>query len=157
MHFRRPSNKPCRGSARRTGQTLLELVAASGIIAIALTPALRIMRDSLTVSRDLETANALATLSVDKLEEYLSRTCGQWGTDDASGNFADRGYPQLRYTLSRGDDASEGGIPDRLMVLTAVSWDDRNGNSVLDQNEKSVRFSTKLSRSVSYHYEARGE
>ena len=53
----------------RQGTTLLELVAASTVIAVTLVPALRIMRDSLRVSRQLEVREAMATIAMSVLEQ----------------------------------------------------------------------------------------
>jgi len=43
------------------------------------------------------------------------------------------------------------------MAITAVVWNDANGNGSLDTNEKKVTFATKVSKFVSYNnYEAKG-
>jgi len=47
--------------SQRRGQTLLEVVAATTILAMTLVPTLRMMRDSLRVGRETEMANHLAT------------------------------------------------------------------------------------------------
>ena len=41
-------------SDRRRGHTLLEVLVASTLMAITLVPALRLMRDSLSIGRELE-------------------------------------------------------------------------------------------------------
>ena len=141
---------------RRRGNSIIEVVAASVILATALVPALRMMRDSLTVSRDVELADAMATNCASKLEETLNNVCGAWNTTTLSGNYAAQGYGQLRYSVTKSDQMSDGGFPNRLMAITAEVWDDANNNNALDANEHRVRFSTKMAKSVSYNYEASG-
>ena len=140
----------------RTGNSIIEVVAASVILATALVPALRMMRDSLSVSRDVELADAMATFCSSKLEETLQSVCGVWNTSTGSGDFAAQGYSQLKYQVTKSDQVSDGGIPNRLMAITAEVWQDLDNDSTLDANEHKVRFSTKLAKSVSYNYEAAG-
>ena len=143
---------------RRHGQSLLEVVAASMIIATTLVPALRMMRDSLQISRDEEEAELMATLCVDKLEEHLAKVSATWDKTTASGDFAaleNRSY--LKYRVTKSDAVADGGIANRLIALVAVVWNDANGNGSLDANEKKVTFGTKVSKFVSYNdYEAKG-
>ena len=79
---------------RRSGQTLLELVAATTVIAMALVPSLRIMRDTIRIGRETEMANLLATLSASKMEEHLVRTAVNWSTATVEDDFGNEGYPQ---------------------------------------------------------------
>ena len=148
MHSKRP----------RRGQSLLEVIAASTIIATALVPALRMMRDSLEVSRGVEEADLMSTLCVDKLEEHLNKVAGTWDKTTASGNYAAlEGRSYLKFQVTKSDAVVDGGITDRLMAITAVVWNDANGNGSLDTNEKKVTFATKVSKFVSYNnYEAKG-
>ena len=154
---------PCR-RANRGGQSLLELVAATTIIAIALVPALRMMRDSLRIGRETETANLMATLSASRLEEYLLLSAGQWGdipvgnnwnTTTVSGNYSADGYPNLKFTVVR-TDAAPSGIAAQLLSITATVWNDLDNDNVLDAGEPRSVFATKLSRNVAYTNEADG-
>jgi len=142
----------------RRGQSLMELVAASTIIATALVPALRMMRDSLEVSRSVEEADLMATLCVDKLEEQMNNVAATWDKTTTSGDFTaleNRSY--LKYRVTKSDAVSDGGIANRLMAVTAIVWNDANGNGSLDANEKKVTFATKVSKFVSYNtYESKG-
>ena len=143
---------------RRRGQSLLEVVAASMIIATTLVPALRMMRDSLQISRDEEEAELMATLCVDELEKHLANVSATWDKTTASGDYAaleNRSY--LKFRVIKSDAVSDGGIVGRLMSLVAVVWNDANGNGSPDANEKKVTFATKVSKFVSYNdYEAKG-
>lgn len=148
----------------RAGQSLLELVAATTIIAITLVPALRMMRDSLRVGRETETSNLMATLAASRLEEYLLLSAGQWGaippgnfwnTTTVSGNYAAEGYPNLKFSVVRTDSAPEG-IPARLLSITATVWNDADNDNALDAGESRSTFASKLARNVAYTYEAAG-
>ena len=142
----------------RRGQSLLEVIAASTIIATALVPALRMMRDSLEVSRSVEEADLMSTLCVDKLEEHMSKVAGNWNKTTVSGDFAAlEGRSYLQFQVTKSDAVPDGGISDRLMAITAVVWNDANGNGSLDGGEKKVTFATKVSKFISYkNYEAQG-
>ena len=145
-------------SNARRGQSLLEVIAASTIIATALVPALRMMRDSLEVSRSVEEADLMSTLCVDKLEEHLNKTAANWDKTTASGDFsALEGRSYLKFRVTKSDAVPDGGIGNWLMAITAVVWNDVNGNGSLDGGEKKVTFATKVSKFVSYNnYEAQG-
>ena len=143
---------------RRTnrGQTLLELVAATSIIAIALVPALRVMRDCLRISRETETANLMATLSASMLEEHLLRTAVNWNPTTVTGDFSAEGYPTIRFQVTRSDSSADGGIVNTLMSITATVWDDRDTDGNLDDGEPRSTFASKLARNVAYEQEASG-
>lgn len=145
----------CRNRPPR-GQTLLELVGATTIIALALVPALRLMRDSVRVVGELGTSNVLATLCVSKLEEHMQRTAADWSTAATSGDFAAEGYAGLRFSVVRSDAVADGGVPGSLMSVLVTAWEDRNANGTLDGGEPRVAFATKLARIVAYHHEASG-
>ena len=138
------------------GQTLLELVGATTILAVALVPALRLMRDSVRVVGELGTSNLLATLCVSKLEEHLQKTAANWSTVSVSGDYAAEGYAGLRFTVVRSDAAADGGIPGSLMSIVVTSWEDRTANGTPDTGEPRVAFAGKLARLVTYHHEASG-
>ena len=142
----------------RRGQSLLEVIAASTIIATAMVPALRMMRDSLEVSRGLEEADLMATLCVDKLEEQMNKVAATWDKTTASGDYtALEGRSYLKFKVTKSDSGADGGISDRLMAITTVVWNDANGNGTLETGEKKVMFGTKVSKFVSYNnYEAKG-
>lgn len=141
---------------QRAGNSMLEVVAASVIIAAALVPALRMMRDCLSVGRDLENADLMSTFCASRLEQSLSQVCASWDTSSQTGNFSAQGYSNLKYVVNRSDNASDGGLANRLMAITATVWDDTDNDNQLDANERRVRYSSKIARSVSYNYEASG-
>jgi hypothetical protein len=144
--------RPKAPSARRwrRGQSLLEVIAASTIIATTLVPALRMMRDSLRVSREIETAELLTTLCVSKLEEVMARSSTTWEMQTLNGDYAALGRSDIRYTAIRSDDVVAGGLRDELMGITVIVWHDRNGNGRKDGAEPGVTFATKISKLLGY-------
>jgi hypothetical protein len=139
---------------RRRGQTLLELVGATTIIAMTLVPTLRMMRDALRVARDTEQANRVATLAMSTLEEYLLRTAGAWTTGTVTGDFGAEGLANFKFVVTRTDSLADGGIPGDLMAISAVVWEDRDGDDVWDAGEPRAEFGTKLAHIAAYEHEA---
>jgi hypothetical protein len=129
----------------------LELVAATTVIAMALVPALRIMRDTVRIGQETEMANLLATFSASKMEEHLVLTAVSWSTTTAAGNFGTEGFQVIR-----SDATAAGGIPGSLMSVTSTVWEDENSNDQWDQGEPRVVFGSKLARSVAYEEVASG-
>lgn len=144
-----------RRTTQRAGNSMLELVAASTLIATTLVPALRIMAGGLRATRALTTSEALATLGASTLERALAQTSGDWSTDDATGSFASEGYAAIGFSVARSDNNSDGGIPGRLMAVQVTTWDDRNNNGRLDADEPSVVFASKVARLTTYGFEAK--
>ncbi len=149
--------KTCRPqSRRRRGQTLLELVAATTILTIALVPALRMMRDAIRVGRNTETANLMTTLCTSKLEEQLMRTAAVWNPSTVAGDFSAEGYANLRFQVTMSDAAADGGIANQLMAIASTVWDDLNSDGNLNAGEPRVVLASKQARNVSYQKEASG-
>lgn len=135
----------------RHGNTLIELVAATTVLAIALVPALRIMRDALAVEEDLEYATAMSTLCAGRLEQTLAATAASWNTSAESGSYSSLGYSRLKYAVSKSDAPASGGLTNQLIAITATVWDDADSDSVLDTGEKRVQFSSKLAKLAVYN------
>ena len=153
-----------RGRFLRSGQTLLELIGATTIIAIALVPALRIMRDAMRVGRQTETSNLMATLAAGRLEEFLLLSASEWGaipqgnpwtSTTTAGDYAADGYPNLRFAVVRTDNPPEG-ISSRLLSITATVWNDLDNDNTWDAGEPRSVFASKLARNVAYSNEAAG-
>lgn len=143
---------------RRAGVNLLELIAASTILATTLVPSLRLMRDSLKVSRQLEVRECLATTAMGALESRAQQVAAGWqmesGTDRSYGRLA--GYPQVVVDFSASDNPSVGGIRDSLAVVSVTAFEDQNSNSRRDNTESAVTFSTKVAHLQSYFLEGSG-
>lgn len=149
-------NRHCTRTSKRRGQTLLELVAATTILTIALVPALRMMRDAIRVGIRTERANLMTTFCTSKLEEQLMRTAAAWNPSTVSGDFSAEGYPNLRFQVIMSDAVADGGIVNRLMAISSTVWDDSNADDDLDAGESNVVLASKQARNVSYEQEASG-
>ena len=138
----------------RSGQTMLELIAATTIITIALVPALRLTRDSIARCDELKNAEMRLALCTSKLEEEMARTAATWDLTSTSGNFAAIGHSQLRFITTKSDAVADGGIPDALTAISVVVWHDQDAGNDLDPDENRTTLATKLAKLISYEYEA---
>jgi len=138
---------------QRAGHSLLEVIAASALMAVALVPALRIIRDSFATSRDIETQELLITFATSKLEEHLGKAMADWQSGSYTGSFSAEGYSTLRYSVVCSDAEAGGGVTDYLMVVTATVWDDLDSSTTPDTGEPSVVFAGKVSQLPSYQDE----
>lgn len=137
-----------RSARLRTGQSLLELIAATAIVAIALVPALKLMRDSIRNGAQTEVANVLATYSMSKLEEHLARTAATWNTTTDSGAIPN--YTGLRFEVTKVNE----GVGSGLMRITSTAYEDGNGNNTFDAGERSAVFVSKVAKNVAYEQKA---
>ena len=137
-------------SMRRRGNTLLEVIAASAVIAIALAPGLRILRDAIVVGEQVETADALSTFCAGRLEASLAVTCASWNTTSETGDYSILGYPAIKYSVTKSDAAIDGGIPNRLIAITVTVWNDADGNSALDADEHRQQLGCKIAKMARY-------
>lgn len=139
---------------RRTGQSMLELVAATTIIAITLVPALRLTRDGIVKMEQLERSEVRVALCSSKLEEELARTAASWNLTDVTGDFASEGRSELLFRVTKSDAVADGGSPDSLAVIQVTVWHDEDGGGDLDGDESRTLVATKLAKIISYEYEA---
>ncbi|GIW99877.1 MAG: hypothetical protein KatS3mg111_3210 [Pirellulaceae bacterium] len=135
---------------RRPGQTMLELVAATTIIAVALVPALRLTGRGLDNLTRIERFELATTWAASLMEEEMARTAATWDLTERLGDLAHLGNPELRYRVLKSDRATAGGIPQELAVLEVTVWHDQDGGSDLDPDEPRTQFHTKLARVASY-------
>ena len=151
MAQERPIHAP-----RRPAQTLLELVCASTILALTLTPALRMIRDSMEQGQWVEKIEALNILCISKLEERLCVGAAAWSDSTTTGNFSAEGYSTLKYSLVASQDPASGGMTNQLMAVTATVWDDTNNNDALDSGEPRTTMASKVSKLAKYQSKASG-
>jgi hypothetical protein len=135
---------------RRRGYSLLEVVLASAICAAALVPALAVMRDGILTTETIDTRHMLLLYGVEQMEEQLAIVAAGWTQGSTSGDYAAEGHPNIRFEVSRTDNAGSGGIADRLMVVTVVAYSDEDGDDALDAAEPQTTLTTKLSKLATY-------
>ncbi len=123
---------------------------ATALVAGTLAPALAVMRNAMTASREANCRNLLANYAVATLENLQVATMQSWTTGTTTGNFATDGNASVRYSATRSDAPASGGLTNRLMHIQVTVYDDANGNLALDANEIAVRFRTKVSKLATY-------
>lgn len=130
--------------------SLVEMVFATALVAGTLAPALAVMRNAMSTSREATRRLLLANYVVQTLETLQVTTMQNWATGTATGNFSADGYSTIRYTATRSDAPASGGLPNQLMHIQVTVFDDANGNAALDSTELAVRFRTKVAKLSSY-------
>ena len=134
----------------RSGYSLLDTLAAGTVLAIVLVPGYEAMRSGLEWSRDAEVLQTTTTLCVGKMEERLAIVAATFTSGTQTGSFAADGFSDYRYSVVSSDAAADGGIPDGLMVITATVWKDEDADTVLDTDEISTQFETKVAKMTTY-------
>jgi len=134
----------------------LEVLLASMLMAVVLVPALRLMRDALSTSRELEQRELLTTFCTSKIEEYLARISAYWQTGTFEGTFTAEGYSHLRYSVNCSDAVGDGGMTNQLMAIVVTTWDDVNGNGMRDTDESAVTLASKVAKLMTYLDEVDG-
>src|SRR6478672_11002819 len=94
----------------RRGYSMIEVVLASSICITAIVPALAMLRDGIALGEIIDTRHLLLTYSVSKMEEQLAVIGATWTTGTLTGNFAADGQSTIRFTVTRTDAATSGGI-----------------------------------------------
>ncbi len=138
----------------RSGFSLLELIAATALVASTIVPALSLMRDAMAQSRAMNRRNLLAIYAVQKLEEQSAFAMQYWTNVTDEDNFAAYGHPEIGFNLSRSDAVSDGGIVGRLARIQVVVFDDVDGDLLPGANELQVQFRTKVAKLVTYENES---
>lgn len=141
----------------RDGVSLLEVIAASTIAGMTLVPSLRLMRDSLRVSRQLEVRECLATVATGELEHQMQEVASNWqmtsGISTSYGQLT--GYPQVVVEFDSSDASVSGGIPGSLAAVSVAAFQDSNANGRRDVDETAVVFHRKVARTQTFRIESR--
>jgi prepilin-type N-terminal cleavage/methylation domain-containing protein len=148
MHRFRPLDR-----SPRRGFSLVEMIAATALVAGTLAPALAVMRDAMSASREAHRRHLMANYAVTVLEYAAAASMQNWGSDAYTGNFASDGYPTIRYQLTRSDNPASGGVAGRLLHLQATVYDDVDKDSIADATESKVRYRTKVAKLLNYENE----
>jgi len=135
---------------KHCGHTLLELLVATSVTAIALVPALKLMRTGMEIGRDNEIRSLVTTLCIGKLEEQLNLVAASWTEASESGAISITGYTNIRYEMTRSDETVDGGIPDRLMTVQTTVWHDSNADSTRQSDEIQCTFRSKIASLTTY-------
>ena len=82
---------------RRQAYSLVEMIAATALVAGTLAPALAVMRDAMAASREASRRNLLTIYAVRELEYAAGITMQAWSAGTSTGNYASEGRPTVRY------------------------------------------------------------
>ncbi len=135
---------------QQRGFSLLEMVMAAGLMTSIIVPALSVMRDAMAKSRNLHRRSLLANYAVRVVEGECASATGNWVVEKKSGSFVSEGHANVRYTLTKSDAISDGGLPNQLMHIRVTVFDDADGDTILDSSELRVDYRTKVARLNSY-------
>ncbi len=135
----------------RRGFSLLEMVAATALMASVLVPALSVMRDAMAKSRDMNRRNVLSIYAGRHMEDYAARAAYNWTL--ASNTNVSSNSGSIHQTITLSDDPANGGLTGQLSHLRVTVYDDVNGNSTRDANEPQVSYRTKVAKLNSYENE----
>lgn len=135
---------------RRRGLSLLEMTAATVLVAGTLVPSLAVMRDAMSVSREGVKRHLIANYAVQILENQSAIVMRSWTTGSVTGNFSADGYTAVRYSVTRTDAPASGGLTNQLMHITVTVYYDENGNSAMDSGELRVTYRTKVAKLSTY-------
>jgi hypothetical protein len=149
-----PSESIRRARKRARGAfSLVEMIAATALMAGTVAPALAVMRDAMSISREATRRNLLANYAVQILESSSAAAMQSWTNGSSTGNFAADGYATIRYQVTRSDAPAGGGLTNRLMHIQVTVYDDADNDSIADALENKVRFRTKIAKLWTYESE----
>jgi Tfp pilus assembly protein PilV len=134
----------------RRGYSLLEVMLASTICAVALVPALAILRDGMLATETIDKRHMLLLYAVQTMEEQLAVVAANWTTATATGDFAAEGHADIRFSVTRSDSPASGGISNQLMRITVTAYSDDDGDDTLDSGEPRTVLTTKVSKLATY-------
>lgn len=140
----------CRKSTHRRGFSLLEVLMASTLAAIALVSSLALLRDGMELSETIDNRLMITNYAVSEVERQLADVATNWTNGTQAGDFAADGHADIRYIANRSDAASDGGIADKLMHIQVTTYLDANGDNALSADEKSCTFRTKIGKFATY-------
>jgi hypothetical protein len=129
---------------------LLEMLAATALVAGTLAPALAVMRDAMAVSREGVQRGLAANYAVYVLENQAALVMQNWTNGTVTGNFSSDGYATIKYTAVKSDDPGNGGLTNRLMHIQVTAYEDKDGDSVADAGEVQVSIRTKVAKLTNY-------
>ncbi len=135
---------------RRHGFSLVEMLAATALVAGTLAPALAVMRDAMAMSREGARRSLVANYAVQALESQAALAMQAWTIGTTTGSFTADGHPTIKYTALQSDAPASGGLTNRLMHIQVTAFDDADGDSLADASELKASIRTKVARLASY-------
>lgn len=137
-------------TSRSRGFSLLEAMAASGMMAALLVPTLATMRHAMLQSEETALRRFLAQCAVQTLEQACGQQMAAWQAGDSADKAGALQGVVVMCATKTSDALADGGVPGRLMVVEVLAWGDRQRNSAVDAGELKVRLVTKVAKLSSY-------
>jgi type II secretory pathway pseudopilin PulG len=135
------------------GFSLLEMLAAAALVTGTMVPALAVIRDAMSTSRDLHRRQLLANYAVKILEDHAAYVSTNWTNAIVDDDFSADGQDNIRYKLVQSDDPSDGGLAGQLMNLEVTVYDDADANDSITVGELQEIYRTKVAKLNSYENE----
>ena len=129
------------------------MLVAAALVTGTVVPALAVIRDAMAQSSELHRRNLLANYAVDILEDQASYVMRNWTEETVVGDFGADGHSEIRYSLVKSDNPSDGGVENRLMNIEVTVYDDANGNDAIDAGELQETYRTKVAKLNTYENE----
>lgn len=126
---------------------------AAALVTGTVVPALAVIRDAMAQSRDLHRRHLLSNYAVELIEDHAAYAATNWINTTTTGNFSSDGHSSIRYTLTRSDAVANGGLVGQLMVIEATVFDDTDGDTIADVDERQETYRTKVAKMNSYENE----
>jgi Tfp pilus assembly protein PilV len=139
----------CRRPGRR-GFSMLEVMIGCTLMAVAITPALVLVRDHLEMGRTLATREMMETQAAAQMERALAIYAADFQEFSTAGAVSETGFGTLRYKVVGTTASGSGGAADALLAITSTVWHDADHDSVQDGDEDSAVIATKLARMTLY-------
>lgn len=139
-----------RHTRSRRAFSLLEMMAATALVAGTLAPALSVMRDAMALSREAVQRQLVANYASQVLESQSALVMQNWTNGTVTGNFTADGYATIKYSAVKSDAVVSGGLVNRLMSIRVTAYEDKDADSVADSNEVQVTIRTKVAKLASY-------
>lgn len=131
----------------RRAFSLLEVVTAMTISSLMIVPTASMLSQAIAASTSASNNQTLVRLAEGKLAEESQLARANFRQNRTQrGRFRREGFPGLRYQATVRSAAAAGGIPNRMVSINVVAWDDQNSNSRLDTGEQSVHLWSAVTR-----------
>lgn len=134
----------------RRAHSLVEVVAATALMAATLVPAMQLVRLGIQKSAETDRHQLLSIYAASQIERRLASTAMTWANANYSGDYSGDGHPGIRYETACSDDPVVGGITDQLMDIRTTVYDDTNGDHALTPGERSCSYHTRIGKFATY-------
>lgn len=135
---------------RRTAYSLIEVIAAIALMSATLVPAVSLVRDAMDTSIECDERQLLALYAVSQVEQRVAMISYNWSTGSASDDYAADGHANIRFNTVADDQPASGGVAGLLMDIRSTVYLDADADDVLDADELSCQYRTKLGRFATY-------